>query len=138
MGISPHFSVGLLRDGVNHALGLVDLDLVLLGDTAADEGESRALSLADRDAAGFRDGVTRELVALVLVEKLGDDLVTGGDFLLLLAVRALALLVARVELLDQRLAGGVHLIGQVGVKNGLKILASGHGVFLSALHALGC
>ena len=93
------------RDGVNHALGLVDLDLVLLGDTATDESESGALRLTDRDVARLSDSVTRELVALVLVEELGDDLIASGDLALRLAVGALALLVASVELRGQRLSG---------------------------------
>lgn len=123
----------LLRDGVDHAPGLVDLGLGL-GDV---EGLASGLCLRGRDADGLRDGVPGEALALVLVQEVSHELVALLGGLLLLGLGGLALGVLLVQLLDEGAAGGVHVIGDVGVKNGLEVFTSSHGNFLSALHALG-
>ena len=112
------------RDGVHHALGLVDLDLGLLH--ALTKSLAGGGHLTGGQTSSFRDGITGEH-ALVGLQEAEDSAAAVGSFLLLLAVGALALLVAGIKASNQLGGGGVHLIGQVGVKNGLEVLASGHG-----------
>ncbi len=127
------FSFRLLADGVGDAARLVHLDLALGHEVAQRLAGGGRLTRSDVQRTG--DGVAGHRLGL-LGQELEDSVLATGSFLLLLGEGGLALGVLLVQLANEGLAGGVHLLGEVSVKNGLEVLASGHGLFLSALHAL--
>ena len=116
----------LLREGVDDALGLVDLGLAL-GDILT-ESLARGDGLRARDTDGLGNLVTSEPLALMTVEEALDGLDTSANLALLLGIGGLPLGVASVKPRDVLGGQGVHLVGDVGVKHVLEILTSGDGV----------
>ena len=112
-------------ESVRHALGLTDLDLGLVGMTVAHKERESRTSLTNRktDALGDILSQTRSRV-----KERKDGGTTLDNLTLLLAVRGLALLVALVEGLKQRLRLVAHGVGDVGIDNGDEELTGGNGI----------
>ena len=112
-------------ESVRHALGLANLDLDLVGMTVAHEERKGRTSLTNRktDVLGDVLSQTRSRV-----EERKDGGTTLDNLTLLLAVRGLALLVALVEGLKQRLRLARHSIRDVGVNDSSEELTSGNGI----------